>query len=108
MLSPDASASFPLPFPLDLDLTLGPLQRGPSDPTIRFVIQPNDYAQAPERHLSLLFRVFDLVAASKWQAGIRSVTCSKALRSQELFGWFGQVKKLQVAFVFNQIFDLLS
>ena len=36
MLSPDASASFPLPFPLDLDLTLGPLQRGPSDPTIRF------------------------------------------------------------------------
>src|SRR5438874_12189442 len=35
-MTPDASASFPLPFPLDLDLTLGPLQRGPSDPTIRF------------------------------------------------------------------------
>jgi 3-methyladenine DNA glycosylase/8-oxoguanine DNA glycosylase len=33
---PDASATLPLPFPLDLDLTLGPLQRGPSDPTIRF------------------------------------------------------------------------
>jgi 3-methyladenine DNA glycosylase/8-oxoguanine DNA glycosylase len=33
---PDASATLPLPFPLDLDLTLGPLRRGPSDPTIRF------------------------------------------------------------------------
>ena len=32
----DASDSWPLPFPLDLDLTLGVLQRGPSDPTIRF------------------------------------------------------------------------
>ena len=35
-MPPDASATLPLPFPLDLDLTLGPLQRGPSDPTIRF------------------------------------------------------------------------
>jgi 3-methyladenine DNA glycosylase/8-oxoguanine DNA glycosylase len=34
---PDVSATLPLPFPLDLDTTLGPLQRGPSDPTIRFV-----------------------------------------------------------------------
>jgi 3-methyladenine DNA glycosylase/8-oxoguanine DNA glycosylase len=33
---PDASAAWPLPFPLDLGLTLGVLQRGPSDPTIRF------------------------------------------------------------------------
>jgi 3-methyladenine DNA glycosylase/8-oxoguanine DNA glycosylase len=32
----DASGAWPLPFPLDLDLTLGLLQRGPSDPTIRF------------------------------------------------------------------------
>jgi 3-methyladenine DNA glycosylase/8-oxoguanine DNA glycosylase len=32
----DASRTWPLPFPLDLDVTLGPLQRGPSDPTIRF------------------------------------------------------------------------
>jgi 3-methyladenine DNA glycosylase/8-oxoguanine DNA glycosylase len=32
----DASDSWSLPFPLDLDLTLGVLQRGPSDPTIRF------------------------------------------------------------------------
>jgi 3-methyladenine DNA glycosylase/8-oxoguanine DNA glycosylase len=32
----DASATLPLPFPLDLELTLGPLRRGPSDPTIRF------------------------------------------------------------------------
>jgi 3-methyladenine DNA glycosylase/8-oxoguanine DNA glycosylase len=33
---PDASATLPLAFALDLDLTLGILQRGPSDPTIRF------------------------------------------------------------------------
>jgi 3-methyladenine DNA glycosylase/8-oxoguanine DNA glycosylase len=33
---PDASAAWPLPFPLDLAMTLGLLQRGPSDPTIRF------------------------------------------------------------------------
>jgi 3-methyladenine DNA glycosylase/8-oxoguanine DNA glycosylase len=32
----DASATHPLPFPLDLDATLGVLQRGPSDPTIRW------------------------------------------------------------------------
>jgi 3-methyladenine DNA glycosylase/8-oxoguanine DNA glycosylase len=32
----DASRVWPLPFPLDLDLTLGLLQRGPADPTIRF------------------------------------------------------------------------
>jgi len=33
---PDANATFPLPFSLDLNETLGPLRRGPSDPTIRF------------------------------------------------------------------------
>jgi len=33
---PDANATFPLPFSLDLTETLGPLRRGPSDPTIRF------------------------------------------------------------------------
>ena len=32
----EASTVLSLPFPLDLDLTLGPLQHGPSDPTIRF------------------------------------------------------------------------
>lgn len=32
----DALATFALPFPIDLDLTLGPLQRGAADPTIRF------------------------------------------------------------------------
>ena len=32
----DASNTWPLPFPLDLELTLGLLQRGPLDPTIRF------------------------------------------------------------------------
>ncbi len=30
-----ARATFPLPFPIDLSLTLGPLQRGLADPTIR-------------------------------------------------------------------------
>ena len=33
---PDASTTLALPFPLDLDLTLGLLQHGRSDPTIRF------------------------------------------------------------------------
>jgi 3-methyladenine DNA glycosylase/8-oxoguanine DNA glycosylase len=33
---PDASATLPLPFPLDLEQTLGPLEHGSSDPTIRF------------------------------------------------------------------------
>lgn len=32
----DAAATFPLAFPLDLALTLGALQRGPRDPTVRF------------------------------------------------------------------------
>lgn len=32
----DARATFGLPFPIDLGLTLGPLQRGTGDPTIRF------------------------------------------------------------------------
>jgi 3-methyladenine DNA glycosylase/8-oxoguanine DNA glycosylase len=31
-----ARAAYSVPFPLDLGLTLGPLQRGPRDPTIRF------------------------------------------------------------------------
>ena len=35
-MPPAASAILPLGFPLDLELTLGVLQRGPSDPTIRF------------------------------------------------------------------------
>ena len=35
-MPPDARATLPLPFPLDLQLTLGPLRRGPADPTIRF------------------------------------------------------------------------
>jgi 3-methyladenine DNA glycosylase/8-oxoguanine DNA glycosylase len=34
-MPPDASATFPLGFPLDLGLTLGLLQRGSADPTIR-------------------------------------------------------------------------
>ena len=35
-MPPDASESYPLPFALDLGLTLGPLQRGSTDPTISF------------------------------------------------------------------------
>ena len=35
-MPPDAIATYPLPFPLDLGLTLAPLQRGASDPTIAF------------------------------------------------------------------------
>src|SRR5436309_9645975 len=35
-MPPDATARLPLSFPLDLELTLGGLQRGPADPTIRF------------------------------------------------------------------------
>src|SRR5438034_215910 len=35
-MPPDATARVPLSFPLDLELTLGALQRGRADPTIRF------------------------------------------------------------------------
>src|SRR5437016_3204983 len=35
-MPPDVSESYPLPFALDLGLTLGPLQRGSTDPTISF------------------------------------------------------------------------
>src|SRR5437899_1990697 len=35
-MPPYASESYPLPFALDLGLTLGPLQRGSTDPTISF------------------------------------------------------------------------
>ena len=35
-MRPDARANFPVSFPLDLTATLGPLQRGAADPTIRF------------------------------------------------------------------------
>ena len=35
-MPPDVSATLRLPFPLDLGQTLGVLQHGPSDPTIRF------------------------------------------------------------------------
>ena len=55
---PSASATLPLPFTLDLDLTLGPLQRGPADPTIRF---GNDEvwraARTPEGPASLRLRL---------------------------------------------------
>ena len=35
-MPPDANTTFPLPFSLDLTETLGPMRRGPSDPTTRF------------------------------------------------------------------------
>jgi 3-methyladenine DNA glycosylase/8-oxoguanine DNA glycosylase len=68
---PDASATLPLPFPLDLDLTLGPLQHGPSDPTVRF---GDDHvwraARTPEGPASLRLRVqAGQLLAHAWGAG---------------------------------------
>jgi 3-methyladenine DNA glycosylase/8-oxoguanine DNA glycosylase len=61
----------PLPFPLDLDLTLGSLQRGPSDPTIRFA---DDgvwrAARTPHGPTSLRLRVRDgELRADAWGSG---------------------------------------
>ena len=69
----DASVTLSLPFPLDLDLTLGQLQRGPSDPTIRF--GPNEVwraARTPQgpASLRLQLRGTELVADA-WGAGAR-------------------------------------
>ena len=57
MLS-DASHTWPLPFPLDLSRTLGLLQRGPSDPTIRFEADEVwRAARTPEGPASLQLRL---------------------------------------------------
>jgi len=54
----DASHTWPLPFPLDLGRTLGLLQRGPSDPTIRFEADEVwRAARTPEGAASLQLRL---------------------------------------------------
>ncbi len=67
----DASITLSLPFPLDLDLTLGQLQRGPSDPTIRF--GSNEVwraARTPEGPASLRLRLRgDQLVADAWGSG---------------------------------------
>jgi len=55
---PDVSATLPLPFPLDLDVTLGILQHGPADPTIRFDVgEVWRAARTPEGAASLRLRL---------------------------------------------------
>jgi 3-methyladenine DNA glycosylase/8-oxoguanine DNA glycosylase len=67
----DASATLSLPFPLDLDLTLGQLQRGPSDPTIRFEL--NEVwraARTPEGTASLRLQLRGgQLVADAWGVG---------------------------------------
>ena len=71
MPTPYASAALPLPFQLDLDLTLGLLQRGPSDPTIRLGEREVWRAvRAPEGPVSLRLRVrAGQLLADAWGAG---------------------------------------
>ena len=71
----DASANLWLPFPLDLRLTLGQLQRGPSDPTIRFG-QDEVWraARTPEGPASLQLRLRgSQLVADAWGIGARWV-----------------------------------
>ena len=72
-MPPDATASFPLPFALDLVLTLGPLRRGPSDPTIRF--GPDSVwraARTPDGPATLRLRHGgSRLVADAWGAGAR-------------------------------------
>jgi len=67
----DASHTWPLPFPLDLDSTLGLLQRGPSDPTIRFEAgEIWRAARTPEGAASLRLRLRDgRLHADAWGPG---------------------------------------
>jgi len=71
VLPVDATASLPLPFPLDLDLTLGTLQRGASDPTIRF--EDGEVwraARTPEGPSSLRLRLREgRLTADAWGTG---------------------------------------
>ena len=71
MPPPDATATRPLPFPLDLDLTLGLLQRGPSDPTVRF--GDNEVWRAsrtPDGPAALRLQIRrDQLQANAWGAG---------------------------------------
>ncbi|MEA2668151.1 MAG: hypothetical protein QOJ33_1085 [Chloroflexota bacterium] len=72
-MPPDASATLPLPFPLDIELTLGPLQHGPSDPTIRF--EPNGVwraARTPDGPATVqLQHDGNRLVAHAWGAGAR-------------------------------------
>jgi 3-methyladenine DNA glycosylase/8-oxoguanine DNA glycosylase len=67
----DVSQSWPLPFPLDLALTLGLLQRGPSDPTIRFADgEVWRAARTPEGAATLRLRLEDAyLRADAWGPG---------------------------------------
>ena len=66
-----ARATLPLPFPVDLGLTLGPLQRGAGDPTIRFGdAEVWRAARTPEGAASLHLRVLrGSVDAEAWGDG---------------------------------------
>ena len=66
-----ASHTWALPFPLDLDLTLGLLERGPSDPTIRFDRgEVWRAARTPEGAASLRLRVHGArLSADAWGPG---------------------------------------
>src|SRR5438128_8580290 len=70
-MPPDATARLPLSFPLDLELTLGALQRGPADPTIRF--EGNQVwraARTPDGPATMrLSRVGTGLTADAWGAG---------------------------------------
>jgi 3-methyladenine DNA glycosylase/8-oxoguanine DNA glycosylase len=70
-MTTDASGAWPLPFPLDLDLTLGLLQRGPSDPTIRFEAgEVSRAARTPSGAGSLRLRLRDArLLADAWGPG---------------------------------------
>src|SRR5256886_3362512 len=70
-MPPDATARLPLSFPLDLELTLGGLQRGPADPTIRFdANQVWRAARTPDGPATVrLSRVGGGLTADAWGAG---------------------------------------
>src|SRR5947199_4243721 len=70
-MPPDATARLPLSFPLDLELTLGGLQRGTADPTIRFdANQVWRAARTPDGPATVrLSRVGAGLTADAWGAG---------------------------------------
>ncbi|HET9849957.1 MAG TPA: DNA-3-methyladenine glycosylase 2 family protein [Candidatus Dormibacteraeota bacterium] len=70
-MPPDARATFPVSFPVDLAITLGPLQRGGSDPTIWLEGQEAWRAcRTPRGPASVHLRMNpDEVEAEAWGAG---------------------------------------
>jgi 3-methyladenine DNA glycosylase/8-oxoguanine DNA glycosylase len=72
-VEPDARGAFPIDGPLDLTLTLGVLQRGPSDPTIRFDEEGVwRAARTPEGGASVrLYPQADRLTAEAWGPGAR-------------------------------------